>query len=256
MATFFAKNPSFSLKKLPVQPFFLSGFSRKGVLLSAQYPGIMIQHPWFKQAVIHPFWMGVSSLLISSFGVIFLHWTLEPVVWLLWFEIIFAVGSALVRSLFALQGGGFFQNLLSRLFVTGAGAVMGIAFIMLTVTFTIHGIDTENGSGPGANFFPQLVLLFANYVVALLLHFFLNGRYKTASPLGELMVTFLHFLLLLCLIMPITMHLLPKYPEFGHARWVGLTVLVAKFLVDSAFSRVSRQVARLPLNDDDSSQVA
>jgi hypothetical protein len=210
---------------------------------------MMIQENWFNKATIHPFWMGVISLIVSAYGVLFLGWTLEPVIFLLWFEIIYALGAAMIRSLFSLQGQSFFNGLISRIVTTGFGAVMGIGMIMLTVAFTIKGIDTEKGTGPGASFFPQIVILFLNYLAALLLHFFLNGRYKTASPIGELMSTFLHILLLLCLIMPITMHLLPKYPEYNNAKWVGLSVLLIKFLVDSAYSRISNKVAQIPVDN-------
>lgn len=203
----------------------------------------IIDSPWFKSHQVHPFWMGVVTLCISLYGVFFLGWSLGPVIWLLWFEVIFAMGAALIRSLFALQGKPFFSGILYRLVITGAGAFMGIAFLMLTVTFTINGIDTENTSAADyLRFRPQMALLFFNYMLALALHYFANGRFKMASPINELMATFVHFLILLALIMPITMHLLPKYPQLEQAKWVGLTVIGVKFLLDLGFSKAGKRI--------------
>lgn len=206
----------------------------------------LIEQPWFKSHSVHPFWMGVVTLCISLYGVFFLGWSLEPVIWLLWFEVIFAMGAALIRSLFALQGKSFFTDILSRLVTTGVGAFMGIFLLMLTVAFTIKGLDTENTSTAGyQSLRTQLGLLFLNYLLALVLHYFANDRFKTAKPINELMATFLHFFMLLVLIMPITMHLLPKYPQLEQAKWVGLTVIGVKFLLDFGFSRVGKRITAI-----------
>ena len=47
--------------------------------------------PWFNTPTMHPFWMGVIGFLVNLFGLFFLGWKLETVVWLLWFEVIFIV---------------------------------------------------------------------------------------------------------------------------------------------------------------------
>lgn len=205
------------------------------------------EQAWFNTPTMHPFWMGVISFLVALYGLFFLGWRLESVIWLLWFEVIFAVGASLIRAFFALQGEGFFSKLLFRIFITGAGAALGIAFIMLTVTFTINGIDTSSRSASAdmEGFFPQMVVLFLNYLAGLILHFFVNGHYKTASPINELMATFVYLLILLALIMPITMHLLPKYPEWKDAKWIGLTVVLVKFIVDAGFSRAGKTTAQI-----------
>jgi hypothetical protein len=59
------------------------------------------------------------------------------------------------------------------------------------------------------------------------------------------MSTFVYLLILLVLIMPLTMHLFPRYPQLQAAKWVGFTVLAIKFVVDSAYSRVSKSVVQL-----------
>jgi hypothetical protein len=197
--------------------------------------------PWFNTPTMHPFWMGVIGFLVNLFGLFFLGWKLETVVWLLWFEVIFIVGASLIRAFFALQGQPFLDTLLMRVFWTGAGAFMGIAFIMLTVTFTINGIDmarTGNSSTVGLQ--PQIIVLFVNYLAGLVLNYFANGSFKTAHPAGELMKTFVYLLVLLAIIMPVTMHLLPKHPAWSDSKWVGLAVASAKFLVDMGFSRAGR----------------
>ncbi len=128
-----------------------------------------------------------------------------------------------------------------RVFWTGAGAFLGIAFIMLTVTFTINGIDTDRkDSSSMVGLQPQIVVLFLNYLAGLVLNYFANGSFKTAHPAGELMKTFVYLLVLLAIIMPVTMHLLPKFPAWSDSKWVGLAVAGAKFLVDMGFSQVGR----------------
>ena len=77
------------------------------------------EQAWFNTPTMHPFWMGVISFLVALYGLFFLGWRLESVIWLLWFEVIFAVGASLIRAFFALQGQGFFSNLLFRIFITG-----------------------------------------------------------------------------------------------------------------------------------------
>ena len=197
--------------------------------------------PWFNTPTMHPFWMGVIGFLVNLFGLFFLGWKLETVIWLLWFEVIFIVGASLIRAFFALQGQPFLNTLLMRVFWTGAGAFLGIAFIMLTVTFTINGIDTDRKDYSGmAGLQAQIVVLFLNYLAGLVLNYFANGSFKRANPAEELMKTFVYLLVLLAIIMPVTMHLLPKYPSWSDSKWVGLAVASAKFLVDMGFSRAGR----------------
>ena len=185
--------------------------------------------------------MGVIGFLVNLFGLFFLGWKLQTVIWLLWFEVIFIVAASLIRAFFALQGQPFFTNLLFRIFWTGAGAALGIAFLMLTVTFTINGIDTDSiTSSSMVGLQAQIIVLLLNHLAGLVLNYFANGSFKTAHPTEELMKTFVYLLVLLAIIMPVTMHLLPKYPAWSDSKWVGLAVAGAKFLVDMGFSRAGR----------------
>jgi hypothetical protein len=197
--------------------------------------------PWFNTPTTHPFWMGLIGFLVNLFGLFFLGWKLETVIWLLWFEVMIIVGASLIRAFFALQGQPFLHTLLMRIFWTGTGAFLGIAFLMLTVTFTIKGIDTETTDYSSlGGLRPQILVLFLNYLAGLILNYFANGSFKTAHPSSELMKTFVYLLILLAIIMPITMHFLPKYPAWSDSKWVGLTVASAKFLVDMGLSRAGR----------------
>ena len=75
------------------------------------------------------------------------------------------------------------------------------------------------------------------YVAGLIVHYFLNGQYKTAHPFVEFMKTFAHLLMLLAFLMVITMHLLPAHPEWNKAHWVAVAVVAIKFLVDRLFMK-------------------
>ncbi|MBI5915052.1 MAG: hypothetical protein HY842_06715 [Bacteroidetes bacterium] len=187
----------------------------------------------------YPVWWAIINLGILLYGILFLKWSLEPVIFLFWMEIIFSIGAALVRAAFALEGQPFMATLLRRIFLVGAGAVLGVGFILLTVTFTIHAFHDASGL-VGSNLQLQMFLLLLNYLAALVFHFFLNGRFRSASPIGELMSTFVYLLVLLCLIMVVTMHLLPKFPALNQSLWVGLAVVGIKFGVDLLFWKVKR----------------
>jgi hypothetical protein len=76
--------------------------------------------------------------------------------------------------------------------------------------------------------------------MGLALHYFANGRYKTANPMGELMQTMVHILILLALLMVLAMHLIPAFPQLDQAKWVGVAVVLTKFVVDLGFSRFRR----------------
>src|SRR5436309_6614722 len=79
----------------------------------------------------------IINLLITLVGIFFLHWSLQPIIYLFWLEIIFTVVSALIRAMGAMDGKPFVETLKQKIFLVLAGAVMGVAMIMLTVTFTI-----------------------------------------------------------------------------------------------------------------------
>ena len=58
-------------------------------------------------------WLPLLSLIITLHGIFFLHWDLQPIVFLFWWEVILIIGAALIRMLFALEGRPVFDTLFS-----------------------------------------------------------------------------------------------------------------------------------------------
>lgn len=193
----------------------------------------LIRHP-------KPWWQPFLSLFVTLFGILALGWNLQPIVILFWWEIILMVGAALIRMLFALDGKPFFNNILPRIAMLFAGGIMSAAMVMLAVTFSFKAFDGGVRSDGFDEIPAQTRILTAGYVLGLAVHFFANGRYKTAHPMNELMRTLVHLLVLLALLMVLTMHLIPAYPQLNQARWVGISVVGVKFAVDWMFSRINR----------------
>jgi hypothetical protein len=173
----------------------------------------------------------IINLLITLSGIFFLHWSLQPIIYLFWLEIIFNVVSALIRAMGAMDGKPFLETLKQKVFLLIAGTVMGIAMIMLTVTFTIgvfENFDFESFIGIQE----AILVLAGNYVLALLLNFFFNGYFRNANPLTELVSTLIYLVILLLIIMVITQHLIPSLNLKNNAMWIGVAVVGIKFLVD------------------------
>ena len=189
-----------------------------------------------------PWWQPFLSFFVTLYGIFVLGWHLQPIVFLFWWEVILMVGAALVRALFAMEGRPFFDNFLQKIVLLVGGVVLGGAMIMLSVTFSFRAFEGAGGPGVLEGISLQTDALTAGYVLGLAVHFFANKRYKTASPSGELMRTFTHLLVLLALLMALTMHLIPAYPQIDQSLWVGVAVVVVKFWVDWAFQRIGPTV--------------
>jgi hypothetical protein len=192
----------------------------------------------------NPWWLPILSLSLTIYGILFLNWNLQPIVFLFWLEIILMSGAVLIRMLFAMDGKPFFNNFLRKLMLLFFCGIMCSAMIMLGVTFSFKvfegGLQTEGfGKIPD-----QSRILFAGYVLNLILHYFANGRYKTANPMAEMMRTLMHLLVLLVMLMVFTMHLIPAYPQLNQAMWVGLSVVLVKFVVDWLFSRIGKPLMK------------
>lgn len=187
-----------------------------------------------------PWWQPFLSLFITLYGILALGWNLQPIVFLFWWEIILMVGAALVRMLFAMDSRPFFDNILQKIAMLFAGAILSGAMTLLAVTFSYKvfegGLQSEGFDKIPA----QTRILTAGYVLGLVVHYFANGRYKTANPMGELMRTLVHLLVLLVLLMVLTMHLIPAYPQLNQAMWVGVAVVTVKFAVDWLFSQLGK----------------
>ena len=190
-----------------------------------------------------PWWLPVISLCLSLYGIVFQGWNFQPIVFMFWFEVILLLAFAHFRMVFALDGQPWTATIFKKIGMLVFGGVMSIAMIMLTVTFTINAFDGGMSTNGFEKIPIQVRLLLLGYVAGLVIHYFGNERYKTANPMTEMMSAFIHVLVLLALLMPITMHLLPKYPKLNQAMWAGVAVVVVKFIVDTAFSRAGQKIA-------------
>jgi Family of unknown function (DUF6498) len=178
------------------------------------------------------------SLGVTLYGILFKQWNLQPIVFLFWIEVILAIAAMLVRVIFAFGGRPYFELIGNRLFTLFGAGFLGIAFIMLTVTFTFKAFDggfSEKGFS-GIRF--QVYILAGNALMALIFHYFLNGKYRESRPMEEAASTFVYLLVMLCLLMAVTMHLIPAYPQLNQSLWTGLAVVLIKFIVDIAAKRV------------------
>ena len=186
-----------------------------------------------------PWWIPVISVTITVYGMLFLGWHIQPIVYFFWWEVILMITAALIRMFFSLNGQPFFEKFLSRLGLLAAGIVFGIMFVMLSVTFTFKAIENFSGN-EFVDIRLQIRLLQFSYLAGIVIHFFANGRYKTADPFGELSGVFIHLLILLAFLMAVTMHLIPRYPQLDQALWVAIAVVVIKFLVDLLFAKIGQ----------------
>ena len=183
-------------------------------------------------------WLPVISFVITLQGIFFLGWNLQPIVMIFWWEVILMLGTAFVRMLFAMDSQPFLNTILSKIGMLIFGLVMGIAFVMLTVTFTFKVFKSGFESNGFEKLPSRINILIVGHIVGLVIHYFANGRFKTANPMGELMSPFIHLLVLLTFLMALTMHLIPKFPQLNQALWVGVSVVVLKFIVDMLFSKI------------------
>lgn len=191
----------------------------------------LLQHP-------KAWWLPVVSLLITLQGIFFLGWNLQFIVMIFWWEVILMLSASFIRMVFAMDNQPFLNTILPKIGMLIFGGVMGVAFIMLTVTFTFKVFDGGFNSTGFEKLPSRINMLILGHILALIVHYFMNGRYKTANPMGELMSSFIHLLVLLGLLMALTMHLIPKFPQLNQALWVGVSIVVLKFIVDMLFSKI------------------
>lgn len=182
------------------------------------------------------------SLFISLYGILALEWNLFPVIYLFWWEIMLAVGAALVRTLFALDGTSFFKTLLFRLFLLVAGSVLGGAIIVLAIAFSIKGMNLGSSSEGLARIPWQVGILATGAVLHLIFNYFYNGKFRSAQPMAEWMHTFAYMVVVLSLLMALTMHLIPSYPQLSDAKWVAGAVVSVKFIVDWIWGKFGKML--------------
>ncbi|HNM25856.1 MAG TPA: DUF6498-containing protein [Saprospiraceae bacterium] len=201
-------------------------------------PANIFEKPVFQTP--RPWWLPIYTLAVALIGLFFLHWPPAGVVYLFWWEAILIVGMALIRMFFALQGRPFGDLLLRKAGLLVFGLVMGGAFILLTVAFTLKGFSEGNYAVGLGGVAVQSRALVAGYVAGLLLHYFGNGRFKTADPVEELGLPFAQLLVLLALLMALTQHLIPRTGDAQEAQLVGAAVVGVKFVIDMFFAKTWR----------------
>lgn len=180
------------------------------------------------------------SLVIGLYGILVLGWNLFPVIYLFWWEIMLAVGAALVRTFFAFDNKPFFQTLLFRLFLLITGGALGGAVIALAIAFSIKGMDLGRSSEGLAGIPLQVGILATGSVLHLIFNYFYNGKFRTAHPMSELMHTFAYMVVLLSLLMVLTMHFIPNYTQLSEAKWVAGAVVLVKFIVDVIWGKYGK----------------
>jgi hypothetical protein len=201
----------------------------------------ILDSPWLKHP--KPWWQPLLTVLVTLYGIIFKGWDLQPIVYLFWWETILIVGTSLIRMLFALDSRPVMETLFTKIWLLFGGLILGATMMMLSVAFTFKAFDSAVQAGSFSGVPRESMVLTLSYLLGLILHFFGNGRYKTANPGGELMIGFVHVLLILAPLQALTMHLIPKYPQINQALWVTVALVVIKFLVDTLFMRFGRSIA-------------
>lgn len=182
--------------------------------------------------VNNAYWWAIINLLITLTGILFLGWSLQPIIFLFWMEVIFNLVAAFIRVMGAMDGQPFLHTLWRKVLLLFFGSIMGTAMIMLAFSFTIGVFDKEFDTESFRGISASTWILGGNYAVALLTNFFFNGRFRKADPVTELVSTFVYLLILLVLIMAVTQHLIPALKLQDANRWVGLGVVGVKFAVD------------------------
>lgn len=190
-----------------------------------------------------PWWQPLVSLFVTLVGILWGGWGLQAVVFLFWWETMLIVAAALVRVLFALDSKPVLHTILPKLGSIVFGVMLGGAAILLAVALSLEGMSKEF-DGSITHVGTESRLLLASYAVGLIIHYFLNGKFRTANPIAEVLASMMHLLIVLIFIMPVTMWILPAYPEHGQSLGVALTVVLAKFTGDALFTRYSEDLKK------------
>ncbi len=179
--------------------------------------------------------MPYLSLFITLYGMIFLDWHLQPIIFLFWWEVILMVVAALIRMIFAMDGGGILHLLPLKILLFMGGTVLGGGMITFAIVFSFKVFEASTGVVGMDNIRVQVQIMSAGYALGLLIHYFLNGKFTRANPASELIATLAHLLILLAFLQALTMHFIPKYPQLDQAKWVAVAVVVVKFTADFLF---------------------
>ena len=195
----------------------------------------ILESPFLNQP--RAWWLPLSSLIITLHGIFFLHWDLQPIVFLFWWEVVLMVSSALIRTLFAMEGQPFFDTLQGKIWLLILGVIMGGLFIIFSVTFTSKPFESGNSIFGLESISFQKNMMTVGYVVSLVFHYFANGYFRKAKPMNE-MIPFIHLWILLAFLQALTKHLIPAYPQLNQVMWTGISLVTLKFITDNFFARI------------------
>ncbi len=192
-----------------------------------------------------PWWLSLLMLLITLHGILILKWNLQPIVFLFWWEVILLVSASLIRMLFAMNSEPFRKTLLSKIGLLIGGVFLGGTFIIFSVIFTFTVFKDGGDYKSLSNISVQKNMMTLSYIIGLVVPYFANGNYKKANPIVEIILPFLHLLVLLAFLQVLTMHIIPKYPQLEQAMWIGVSLVVVKFIVEMIFARIKQPFKRV-----------
>lgn len=198
-----------------------------------------------------PFWQPVFSFLVAAAGIFWLGQSLRAITFLFWWELILMVGAAILRMLFAFDGRPFSATILQKIGLLIGSLFIGAMMISLAIAFTLPAAEgPSNDSATFAEISRQTRFISLAYAVGLGIHFFGNGRFRKASPAGEVFGTFAHLMILLAFLMALTMHFIPSQPGLNAAKWTAMAIILVKFGVDWAFLGFGNPFSKLAAGRD------
>jgi hypothetical protein len=180
-------------------------------------------------------WIPFVSLLISLFGILFLNWDFQHLIILFVWEIILMLSFAIIKMMFAQNELPFYKTLVEKLIYLVGGFFIGGFFILFSILFISNSIQTNSLFEQLRKINYQIYILTLGYVAGLCFNYFGNQKYKSASPMSQ-MVPFIHVLVILAFLQGFTRHFLPSFPNLNQAVWGIVALVVVKFFVDLLFS--------------------
>lgn len=180
----------------------------------------------------YPAIWALINFLICLYGILYRGWNLQPLVYLLNFEIVVTLAGTLLRTGAAMGRQPWIKALGMRLLLLLLGGGLSVAIFSAASVFTMHANHNRFDAESFAGIRWQMVCLGLNYVAMLLFCFFQNGRFRQAQPAQELSIGLAYSLLPLAFILIISEDLLPYFPDFNLIALPGLAVALAKFIVD------------------------
>lgn len=180
-------------------------------------------------------WMPYLSLILSLFGIVFLHWEYQNIIILFVCEVFLMLSFALLKMFFARNELPFSETIVERLFFLVIGIFIGGFFTVLSVMIVSKSIDMDVIFGEIRKINYQIVALTLGYFYNLFFGYFVTQKFREAIPVNE-MGPFIHVLVILAVLQGFTIHLFPSYPVLNQAVWGIVALVLVKFLVDLLFS--------------------